>query len=128
MIRCGDHIFAAQRGKGGASAFKWEFPGGKVEPGEVPRDALSRELAEELGVEAQVQAELGTYCSMLGDRQLLLQCFWCEITAGTPTLKEHVAMQWLRLQDLSLLDWAAPDLPAVQDVVRLLGGSGGCQA
>lgn len=117
IVRDG-YILAAKRLDGGPSGLKWEFPGGKVEPGETPRAALRREIAEELGLEIAVGDELGTYPTALGKFRIHLQCFWCASEAGEPQLNAHSAVTWCRPDELSMLDWALPDIPAIAAILR----------
>lgn len=112
------HILAAKRLNGGPSGLKWEFPGGKVEPGETARAALKREILEELGLEVAVGDELGTFSTTLGKYRIHLQCFWCTTAAGEPQLNAHSAVTWCHPQELSALDWALPDIPAIAALLR----------
>lgn len=112
------HILAAKRLEGGPSGLKWEFPGGKVESGETPRAALQREILEELGLEVTVGDELGTFPTALGKYCIHLNCFWCRSDTGSPQLNAHSAVTWLAPHELNSLDWALPDIPAIQAIQK----------
>ena len=115
VIRDGNRVFATQRGYG---EYKdgWEFPGGKIEPGETQREALKREIQEELETEITV-GDLLTVVEYDDPKfHLSLECYWCEILNGTPVLKEHEAASWLELEALDSVAW----LPADQSVVEVI--------
>ena len=99
IIRKGDKIFATQRGYGD---FKdgWEFPGGKMEAGETPEDALKREIWEELETKIVVEKLLTTVDYDYPKFHLTMHCFMCSIESGQLTLKEHEAARWLQLSDI----------------------------
>ncbi len=119
IIREQDKIFATQRGYG---EYKdgWEFPGGKVEEGETPEEAIVREIQEELDMEIQVVQYFMTVEYDYPSFHLSMQCFLCNIKEGTPTLLEHEDAKWLKLEDLDSVDW----LPADIEVVYALKGRG----
>jgi len=94
----------------------WEFPGGKIEANESPREALEREIDEELACEVNVREELTTTTHSYDFGDVTLTTFWCELRSGTPMLKEHAEVRWLRRSELRSLDWAPADLPAVQAI------------
>ena len=100
-------IFATQRGYG---EFKdgWEFPGGKIEEGETPQQALVREIQEELDTEVEVGDLLGTVEYDYPTFHLSMQCFLCRIKAGSLNLKEHEAARWLAEDELDSVDWLPP--------------------
>lgn len=111
IVRDGQ-ILCAQRGTGSLAGM-WEFPGGKIQAGESPRDALIREIDEELLCEVVVEDEVTTTSYEYDFGVVTLTTFWCELVSGEPTLTEHTAVQWLRPSELDQLDWAPADLPAV---------------
>ncbi len=105
-------IFATQRGYG-AMKDGWEFPGGKMEAGETPEQALKREISEELAAEIAVDDFLCTVEWDYPDFHLTMHCYWCRVESGTLTLKEHEAARWLTIDQLDTVDW----LPADREVV-----------
>lgn len=117
IIRCDGKIFATQRGYGD---FKdgWEFPGGKVESGEKPEDAIVREIKEELGADIKVTGFLTTIEHDYPQFHLSMDCFWAELENGTKmTLLEHEAAKWLAVDELDSVDWLPADVKVVE-VIR----------
>lgn len=112
IIHDGDKIFATQRGYGDYKD-GWEFPGGKIEPGETPQQALAREIREELDTEIAVGDYLTTIEYDYPTFHLSMQCFWCTIADGTPVLKEHEAASWLEVENLDSVDWLPADLSII---------------
>ena len=108
-------VFATQRGYGDYKD-GWEFPGGKIEPGETPQEALAREIKEELETDIAVGDYLTTIEYDYPAFHLSMQCFWCKIVDGTPVLKEHEASRWLDLDHIDSVDW----LPADQTIIGLI--------
>ena len=108
-------IFATQRGYGDYKD-GWEFPGGKIEDGESPQEALYREIKEELDVEIDVGDLLITVEHDYEDFHLSMDCFWSEIVSGKLELKEHEAAKWLTLDKIWDVDW----LPADENVVEAI--------
>ena len=115
VIRKDDKIFATQRGYG---EFKdgWEFPGGKIEEGETPEQALTREIKEELNTEIQVGKLIDTIEYDYPKFHLSMDCFWCEIMQGGLELKEHEAARWLSKEELYSVDWLPADVGVVERV------------
>ena len=108
-------LLVQQRPEGGAMARLWEFPGGKLEPGETPEQALIRELAEELGIDVE-QACLAPACfasDMLGDRHLLLLLYVCRKWRGTLTARHATALRWVRPVELHGLAMPPADKPLI---------------
>ena len=102
-------LFATQRGYGDMKG-GWEFPGGKIEPGETPQEALKREIQEELDTKIKV----GSLIDMIGydypTFHLSMDCFLAEIESGTLVLKEHEAARWLTREELDSVDWLPADV------------------
>lgn len=113
-------VLCAQRGPDGALAGKWEFPGGKIEPNETPREALIRELVEELHISVVVGEEVVTTTHEYDFGIVTLTTYLCELTDGEIELTEHAAVRWLPPAKLHLLDWAPADLPAIERVAAIL--------
>ena len=112
-------IFATQRGYG---EFKdgWEFPGGKIEPGESPREALKREIKEELDAEIKVGEYIRTIEYDYPTFHLSMQCFWCELISDEVVLKEHEAAKWLSKDELMNVDWLPADIALLSDIKKML--------
>ena len=111
-------LFATQRGYGDFKDY-WEFPGGKIEPGETPEEALRREIREELDTTVEVGALLTTVEYDYPQFHLILHCFRCRVAEGSLTLKEHEAALWIELARLRDLDWLPADLQLVPILERL---------
>lgn len=112
VIRDGNRIFATQRGYG---EFKggWEFPGGKVEPGENPESALIREIKEELDTEIIVNQLIDTVEYDYPKFHLSMKCYWCQIKSGNLVLKEHEDAKWLTSEELDSVNWLPADISLI---------------
>lgn len=108
-------ILATQRGYGEWKDY-WEFPGGKMEKGETPEEALRREIWEELETSIDIEEMVRTVEYDYPAFHLTMHCFLCSIISGEPTLKEHKAARWLMPDELESIGW----LPADKEVVREL--------
>ena len=115
LVDSDGRVLVAQRPEGKAMAGLWEFPGGKVEPGETPEAALMRELSEELGIETwqSCLAPLTFASHAYPDFHLLMPLFACRRWQGTPTGHEGQALRWVRPRDLSALPMPPADLPLI---------------
>ena len=113
IICDGDRVLATQRGYGPWKDY-WEFPGGKIEPGETPEEALSREIEEELNVRIVPERFFCTAEYDYPDFHLSMDCFLCRIGEGEPTFLEHEAAAWLTRETLLSLGWLPADLAIAQ--------------
>lgn len=112
-----DRIFATQRGYGDYKD-SWEFPGGKMEPGETPEEALKREIWEELETTIVVERLVQTVEYDYPKFHLIMHCFWCHIESGGLTLKEHEAAKWLSKDNLDSVKWLPADLEVIKELKK----------
>lgn len=115
IIKKDNVIFVTQRGYGDFKDY-WEFPGGKIEPGESPEEALHREIMEELKVTVGIDGYLTRVEYDYPDFHLSMDCFLCRLESGELTLTEHEAARWLKAEELEEVGW----LPADEAVVEMI--------
>ena len=113
------HVFATQRGYGDYKDW-WEFPGGKIEQGESPQDALRREIREELATEINVGDYIGTIEYDYPAFHLSMQCFVCNVVSGKLELLEHENAAWLTRETLRSVKWLPADILILDKVEELL--------
>lgn len=112
-------IFATQRGYGDLKD-GWEFPGGKIEEGETPQEALKREIMEELDTEISVGDLIDTIEYDYPAFHLSMDCFWCQIVKGDLVLKEHEAAKWLSKDELDSVEWLPADVTLISGIKLML--------
>lgn len=115
IIRRGEAFFATQRGYGEWKGW-WEFPGGKIEPGETPEQALKREIREELSTDIEVGELVYTVEYDYPTFHLSMRCYFCSLLTETLLLNEHEAARWLSKNELDSVRW----LPADKDLINHL--------
>jgi 8-oxo-dGTP diphosphatase len=120
LIRNGQEILIAQRGRDQRFGRQWEFPGGKVRPNESPEECLRREIREELNLEVRVDQYVCTIHHRYPDFDIELVVFWCSIVSGEVRLAEHEQIRWITLAEASRYDFVEADLK----VVAVLAGRG----
>ncbi|MDY0278474.1 MAG: (deoxy)nucleoside triphosphate pyrophosphohydrolase [Acholeplasma sp.] len=118
FINSDNEIFCARRKDEGELALKWEFPGGKIEPGESHQEALIREIKEELSTDIKVNDFIMTVKHQYKGFHLTMHAYFAEVVNGDLVLNEHTGFKWLKKEELHTLDWAAADLPIVDFLVK----------
>jgi len=115
IIYCKNQILCVQRPKNKLHYIseKFEFPGGKIEEGETQKEALKREILEELNISTKIKSLFMTVVHEYPDFELTMHTFICEVETKELTLVEHIDQKWLSTEELKTLDWAAADIPIV---------------
>ena len=103
---------------GSYMSLKWEFPGGKIEENESPKEALKREIKEELRLDIEVKEFFFTVKHTYPNMRLIMHAFLCEMKQDTFTLEEHNSYRWLSPSELMTLDWAEADIPIVHEILK----------
>ena len=120
VIRRGNEIFATQRGYGDFKDW-WEFPGGKMEEGETPQEALAREIQEELNTTIAVGNLIETVEWDYPNFHLTMHCYWCELISQSLFLNEHEASRWLTKDTIGMMKWLPADLAILETISKSLG-------
>lgn len=119
VIRDGNQIFATARGYGEFKG-QWEFPGGKIEAGETPQQALVREIKEELDTDIEVGGIIDTIEYDYQTFHLSMDCFWAKVIRGQLVLKEAEAARWLTKESLGSVQWLPADLTIIEKIREAL--------
>ncbi len=119
IIRKDDKVFATQRGYGSYKDW-WEFPGGKIETGETPEEALTREIREELETGISIDEYLTTVEYEYPEFHLSMACYWCSVKEGQLTLLEHEASRWLPLGHLRQVNWLPADVLVIDEIEKTI--------
>ena len=119
IIEDGENIFATQRGYGEFKG-KWEFPGGKIEDGESPEEAIIREIKEELDTIIKIEKLIDTVEYDYINFHLSMKCFLCTIKQGNLILKEHSAAKWLTKDNLDSVDWLPADKSILKNIINFI--------
>ena len=117
IARDGSKVLIAHRQNVGQMANRWEFPGGKIEPGEEPEDALKREIREELATEIKVQDLLTRVEYDYPHFHLTMHCYLCSIESGQLSLLEHEDARWLTTNELNTVLWLPADKIIVEQLI-----------
>ncbi len=117
LIRDGKRVFATARGYGDYKGW-WEFPGGKVEPGESPENALVREIREELDSEISVDEYISTIEYDYPEFHLSMRCYWCSLISGDLVLKEAEDAKWLDVETIDSVKWLPADITLIDEIKK----------
>lgn len=120
ILKYDDEILCAQRAESQLDYIsrKFEFPGGKIENGETKKEALKRELDEELSINPEINDLYITVVHKYPDFELTMHTFLCDVATKDITLNEHISSIWLKKDELLTLDWAAADVPIVNKLMK----------
>ena len=119
IIKRSNEVFATQRGYGNYKDW-WEFPGGKIEAGETPEQALVREIREELATDITVDDYLTTVEYDYPEFHLSMACYWCSVKEGHLTLLEHEAARWLPFENLRQVNWLPSDVLVIEEIEKTI--------
>ena len=119
VIHKGGAYFTTQRGYGEFEGL-WEFPGGKIEPGESPEEALKREIQEELGIDITIDKFLCTTDYDYPSFHLTMHCYLCGMKSGEIELREHKSARWLTIDTLDTVEWLPADKNVIDSILSIL--------
>lgn len=122
IIEDAGKILVAQRSENMNLALKWEFPGGKIEEGELPEDCIKREIKEELDINISVGERLKSTVHSYGDKTIELIPFICKLEGGKLCPREHKSIIWEEPGKLKNLDWAEADIPIYKEYINYIEG------